>query len=138
MLSCIQCFPTPQTVARQAPLSMGFSRQECWSGLPFPPPGDLPDPGIEPASPALAGRFFTNVPPGKPHKPLVPWLKSLLRRWSGAALAGGRAGVGLGVTPLGPGCPGGEQCIILKGCPVFPLAQALLAPPFHPGPLLYE
>ena len=44
---------TPWTVARQAPLFMGFSRQECWSGLPFPPPGDLPDPGIQPTSPAL-------------------------------------------------------------------------------------
>ena len=46
-------FATPQTVARQAPLSMGFPRQESWSGLPFPSPGDLPDPGIKPASPAL-------------------------------------------------------------------------------------
>ena len=44
---------TPQTVAHQAPLSMGFTRQEDWSGLPFPSPGDLPDPGIEPGSPAL-------------------------------------------------------------------------------------
>ena len=44
---------TPWTVALQAPLSMGFPRQECWSGLPFPSPGDLPDPGIEPRSPAL-------------------------------------------------------------------------------------
>ena len=44
---------TPWTVARQAPLSMGFSRQEYWSGVPFPPPGDLPDPGIKPRSPAL-------------------------------------------------------------------------------------
>ena len=55
------------TVAHQAPLSTGFSRQEYWSGLPFPPPGDLPDPGIEPASPvspALTGRFFTTEPPG--------------------------------------------------------------------------
>ena len=43
------------TVARQAPLSMGFSRQECWSGLSCPPPGDLPDPGIKPGSPALQG-----------------------------------------------------------------------------------
>ena len=53
---------TPWTVAHQAPLSMGFSRQEYWSGLPCPPPGDLPDSGIEPESlmsPALAGRFFT-------------------------------------------------------------------------------
>ena len=53
---------TLRTVAGQAPLSMGFIRQEYWSGLPFPTPGDLPDPGSEPASPvspALAGRFFT-------------------------------------------------------------------------------
>ena len=50
----------------QAPLSMGFSRQEYWSGLPLHSPGDLPNPGIKPASPALAGRFFTTEPPGKP------------------------------------------------------------------------
>ena len=55
----------PWTVARQAPLSMGFQRQEYWSGLPFPSPGDLPDPGIEPTSPALVGEFFTTEPPGK-------------------------------------------------------------------------
>ena len=59
-------FATPQTVARQAPLSMGFS-QEHWSGLLFPPPGDLPNPGIEPTSPALAGEFITTEPPGKRH-----------------------------------------------------------------------
>ena len=56
------------TVAHQAPLSMGFSRQEYWSGLPFSSPGDLPDPGIEPASlmtPVMAGRVFTVVLPGK-------------------------------------------------------------------------
>ena len=52
-LSRVQLFATPWTVAYQAPLSMGFSRQEYWSGLPFPSPGDLPDPGIEPGSPAL-------------------------------------------------------------------------------------
>ena len=57
---------TPWPVARQAPPSMGFSRHAYWSGLPFPPPGDLPDPGTEPASPALAGGFFTTEPPGKP------------------------------------------------------------------------
>ena len=60
--SCVQLFVTLWTVARQAPLFMGFSRQEYWSGLPFPSPGDLPNPGIESASlmsPALAGRFFT-------------------------------------------------------------------------------
>ena len=51
--SCIQLFVTPWTVAYQAPSSMGFSRQEYWSGLPFPSPGDLSDPGIEPGFPAL-------------------------------------------------------------------------------------
>ena len=63
----IRLFATPLTVAHQAPLSMEFSRQEYWNGLPFPTPGDLPDPGIElepPASPTLAGGFF--APPGKP------------------------------------------------------------------------
>ena len=60
---------TAGTVACQAPLSMGFSRQEYWSGLPFPSPGDLSDPGIEPVSPALAGGFFTTEPPGKPKCP---------------------------------------------------------------------
>jgi len=62
VLSSIWLFPTPWTMAHQAPLSMGFPRQEYWSGLPFPPPGDLPDPGIKPtslASPTLAGGFFT-------------------------------------------------------------------------------
>ena len=54
------------TIDPQAPLSMGFPRQEYWSGLPFPPPGDLPDPRIETASPALAGIFFTTEPSGKP------------------------------------------------------------------------
>ena len=63
---------TPWTVAHQAPLSMGFLRQESWSGLPFPSPGDLPDPGIEPVSPALAGRFFTPVPAGKASCRLLP------------------------------------------------------------------
>ena len=57
---------TAWTVARQAPLSMGFSRQEYWSGLPFPPPGHLPYAGIKPTSPALACRFFTTESPGKP------------------------------------------------------------------------
>ena len=55
----------PRTVTHQAPLSMGFPRQEYWSGLPCPPPGDLPDPEIEPRSPAFAGGFFSAGPPGK-------------------------------------------------------------------------
>ena len=53
-------------VACQAPLFMGFSRQEYWNGLPFPSPGDLPNPGIKPTSPVLEGRFFTTEPPRKP------------------------------------------------------------------------
>ena len=64
--SRVRLLVTPWTVASQAPLSMRFPRQEYWSGLPFPPPGDLPDPGIElesPVSPALAGGFFTTEPP---------------------------------------------------------------------------
>ena len=67
--SHVPLIATPWTVACQAPLSMEFSRQEHWSGLPFPPPGDLPNPGIEPmshVSPALICRFFNIAPPGKP------------------------------------------------------------------------
>ena len=65
-LSCVELFATPWTVTYQAPLSMGFSRQEYWSGLPFPSPGDLPDPGIEPGSPALQADTLTSEPPEKP------------------------------------------------------------------------
>ena len=83
-LSRVWLFATPWTVAHQAPLSMGFSRQEYWSGLPFSPPGDLPDPVIKPTSPppgdlpdsgikassvcfpALSGGFFTPTAPGEP------------------------------------------------------------------------
>ena len=68
-------FVIPWTVARQPPLSMGFPRQEYWNGLPCPSPGDLPDPGIKLASPALAGRFFTTEPPAKPSKILIAILK---------------------------------------------------------------
>ena len=66
VLSHVQFSVTPWTVACQAPLSMEFSRQEYWSGLPFPSPGDLSNPGIEPTASALAGRFYMTVPPGKP------------------------------------------------------------------------
>ena len=65
-LSCVQLFATPWTVAHQAPPSMGFSRQEYWSGLPFPSPGDLPNTGIEPRSPALQADALISEPPGKP------------------------------------------------------------------------
>ena len=65
MVSFVQLFATPWTVGSSV---YGISQAEYCSGLPFPPPGDLPNPGIEPTSPALAGAFFTTEPPGKPHK----------------------------------------------------------------------
>ena len=63
-LSLVQLFATPWTVAHQAPLSLGFSKQEYWSGLPFLSPGDLLDPGIEPRSPALQADSLLYEPPG--------------------------------------------------------------------------
>ena len=69
MFSRVQLFAAPSTVAHQAPLSMEFSRQDYWSGLPFATPRDLPNPGVKPmslASPALAGRLFSTAPSGKP------------------------------------------------------------------------
>ena len=66
MLSQVQLFETPWTVGRQGPLPMGFSRQEYWSGLPFPSPEDLHDPGIEPGSPALQADSLPSEPRGKP------------------------------------------------------------------------
>ena len=72
-LSCVRLFATPWTVAYQAPPFMGFSRQEYWSGLPFHSPGDLPDPGIEPRSPAFQADASTSEPPGKPKK----WYKNV-------------------------------------------------------------
>ena len=68
LLSCVQLFATPWTVAHQAPPSMGFSRQEYWSGLPFPSPGDLPNPGIELGSPVLQTDALPSEPPGKPNQ----------------------------------------------------------------------
>ena len=65
-VSRVQLFATPWTVAHQAPPSMGFSRQEHWTGLPFPFSGDLPDPGMEPRSPRLQADALTSEPPGKP------------------------------------------------------------------------
>ena len=64
-LSRVRLFVTPWTVASQAPPSMGFSRQECWSGLPFPSPGDLPDLGLEPGPPALQADALLSEPPDK-------------------------------------------------------------------------
>ena len=65
-LSCVQLFGTPWTLAYQASPSMGFSRHEYWSGLQFPSPGDLPDPGIEPGSPTFQADALTSEPPRKP------------------------------------------------------------------------
>ena len=73
-LSHAQVFVTAWIVAHWAPLSMGFPRQEYWSGLPFPSLGDRPNPGTESVSPALAGRFFTTEPLGSPRGP-YPWLE---------------------------------------------------------------
>ena len=73
-LQSCSVFATPWTVVRQAPLSVGFSRQEYWSGFS---PGNLPNPGFEPASPTLAGRFFTAEPSGKPFTKEMATLKEL-------------------------------------------------------------
>ena len=67
-LSHVRLFATPWTVAYEAPPSMEFSRQEYWSGLPFPSPGDLPNPGIEPGSPTLQADALLSEPPGKTHE----------------------------------------------------------------------
>ena len=69
LLSHVRLFATPWTVASQAPPPMGFFRQEYWSGLVFPSPGDLPDPGIKPGSPVLQADALPSEPPGKPRKP---------------------------------------------------------------------
>ena len=70
-LSHVRLFATPWTVAYQALPSMGFSRQECWSGLPFPSPGDLPDPEIKAGSPALQADTLPSEPPGKPWRAMT-------------------------------------------------------------------
>ena len=75
MLSHVWLIAAPWTVAHWTPLSMAFSRQECWSWKSISSPGDLPDRGVEPSSPvspSLAGRFFTTMPPGKTPRLLVP------------------------------------------------------------------
>ena len=79
VFSCTWLFETPETAVHQGPLSMVFPRQECWSRLPFPPPENLPHPGIEaesPVTPALAGRFSTTEPLRKP-SPRLPRFSSL-------------------------------------------------------------
>ena len=103
---------TPWTVAHQAPLSMGFSRQEYWSGLLSPSPGDLPNSRIKPTSlmlPALAGGFSTTEPPGKPWKerwyyicacPLPPEVHALLKFLTNVILTSGKNKMTLGLQAL--------------------------------------
>ena len=85
-LSRVRLFPTPWTIAHQAPLFMGFSRQEYWSGLPFPSPEDIPNPGIEPRSPTLQADALTSEPPLAQRKSL----KSHRNRWHYSLLPGSR------------------------------------------------
>ena len=80
-LSRVRLFATPWTVTYKASPSMRFSRQEYWSGLPFPSPGDLPDPGIKPGSPALEADALTSEPPGKPHTEVGLLLLPFQSRW---------------------------------------------------------
>ena len=86
LFSTVRLFATPWTVAYHAPLSMGFSRQEQWSGLPFPSPEDLPHPGIEPGSPTLWADALPSEPPGKSNAGecrLDSWVEKILcrRKW---------------------------------------------------------
>ena len=74
---CVRLFATPWTAICQAPLSMDFSRQEYWSGLPFPSPGDLPKTEIEPRSPALQADFLPSEPPGKPSERWSQYIKNI-------------------------------------------------------------
>ena len=80
--SCVQLFAIPWTVALQAPLSMEFSRQKYWSGLPFPSPGHLPNPGIKSGSPALQANSLPSESPGKPLHYLVSCKCKFFKRWS--------------------------------------------------------
>ena len=89
-------FAIAWTVAHLALLSMGFPRQEYWSGLPFPSPGDLPDPGIEPVSPALADGFFPTEPPGKPLLSINTDQIKFLEGFRGRKCQGGKKEKGVG------------------------------------------
>ena len=92
-LSLVWLFATPWTVAYKAPLSMEFSRQEYWSGLPFPSPGDHPDPGIEPGFPTLQADTLPSEPPGQPQgKVCHTWRKERGCRWGYVAPSSGWAG----------------------------------------------
>ena len=87
LLCCSLCLTLcdPGTVAHQAPLSMGFSRQEHWSGLPGPPPGDLPNPGIKPKFPTFPTESLPPEPPGKLTDINIPWAQSMTLSQRGGA-----------------------------------------------------
>ena len=109
VLRYVQLFATPWIVAHQAPLSMGFSQQEFWSELPFPPPGDLPDPGIKIqslASPVLAGWFFTTS---------TTWVEGMASSYSLCMEF---------LTAYRPQCPPPSPSH-LSGCPSAPVLSAL-------------
>ena len=80
VLNHVQLFATPWTVAHQAPVSMGFSREEYWKGVPFTPPGDLPNPGIEPRAPSLQAHSLAAEPQGKPST-RIEWSEILIALW---------------------------------------------------------
>ena len=88
--SCVWLFGTPLTVAYQASPSMGFSRQEYWNGLPFPSPGDLPDPGIKSRSPRLEADTLTSEPPRKPFNIILRY-KNLKNKWNHSRIDLGRS-----------------------------------------------
>ena len=116
-LSHVWLFATPWTVAYQAPPSMGFSRQEYWSGLPFPSPGDLPEPGIEPGSAALQADALHSEPPGKPAEWKNPFSKGYiqdgsiyLKNWKhkGVAMGSWSGGISVARVWLYSGVVGGN------------------------------
>jgi len=116
MLSRVQLFATLKTVALQAPLSMGFPRQEYWSGIPFPSPGNLPDPGIKLAAPALAGRFSPTQPPGRPDVWINLVSKGHSACWGSQLSDPGRGVLSVKCTVVGGQSLGGGRAEIRQVC----------------------